>query len=231
MKNLPLSIFAIITTLIFSSCSQEETTFLEEPSSELFGKVMLSRNASGAYTLNLETNNNVASSITNDDKANSLDIDLYSETGAVKESISESMSTGSEESFFVNLKNTITDRTFKVKVSDKDIKFSRTELNEQDDHLNSYSIIDNGDNTFDLNFTVDPLIDVDFTQDEDTGEYIVHLEPGEGSQADYSMTFERQEGQTTDITFVNYYSSHESGRVTTSTSRIRRPKVSIGESD
>ena len=231
MKNLPLSIFAIITTLIFSSCSQEETTFLEEPSSELFGKVMLSRNASGAYTLNLETNNNVASSITNDDKANSLDIDLYSETGAVKESISESMSTGSEESFFVNLKNTITDRTFKVKVSDKDIKFSRTELNEQDDHLNSYSIIDNGDNTFDLNFIVDPLIDVDFTQDEDTGEYIVHLEPGEGSQADYSMTFERQEGQTTDITFVNYYSSTESGRVTTSTSRIRRPKVSIGESD
>ena len=202
MKNLPLSIFAIITTLIFSSCSQEETTFLEEPSSELFGKVMLSRNASGAYTLNLETNNNVASSITNDDKANSLDIDLYSETGAVKESISESMSTGSEESFFVNLKNTITDRTFKVRVSDKDIKFSRTELNEQDDHLNSYSIIDNGDNTFDLNFIVDPLIDVDFTQDEDTGEYIVHLEPGEGSQADYSMTFERQEGQTTDITFV-----------------------------
>ena len=193
MKNLPLSIFAIITTLIFSSCSQEETTFLEEPSSELFGKVMLSRNASGAYTLNLETNNNVASSITNDDKANSLDIDLYSETGAVKESISESMSTGSEESFFVNLKNTITDRTFKVRVSDKDIKFSRTELNEQDDHLNSYSIIDNGDNTFDLNFTVDPLIDVDFTQDEDTGEYIVHLEPGEGSQADYSMTFERQD--------------------------------------
>jgi len=231
MKNLPLSIFAIITTLIFSSCSQEETTFLEEPSSELFGKVMLSRNASGAYTLNLETNNNVASSITNDDKANSLDIDIYSETGAVKESISESMSTGSEESFFVNLKNTITDRTFKVRVSDKDIKFSRTELNEQDDHLNSYSIIDNGDNTFDLNFTVDPLIDVDFTQDEDTGEYIVHLEPGEGSQADYSMTFERQEGQTTDITFVNYYSSTESGRVTTSTSRIRRPKVSIGESD
>jgi hypothetical protein len=232
MKNLPLSIFAIITTLIFSSCSQEETTFLEEPSSELFGKVMLSRNASGAYTLNLETNNNVASSITNDDKANSLDIDLYSETGAVKESISESMSTGSEESFFVNLKNTITDRTFKVKVSDKDIKFSRTELNEQDDHLNSYSIIDNGDNTFDLNFSVDALIDVDFTQDEDTGEYLIHLEPGEGSQTDYSMTFERQEGQTTDIAFVNYYPS-ESGRVntTTSTNRRRRPEVSVSESD
>ena len=230
MKNLPLSIFAIITTLIFSSCSQEETTFLEEPSSELFGKVMLSRNASGAYTLDLETSNDVTSSFTNDDKANSLDIDLFSDTGAVSEIISEPVSTGSQDQFLLNFKNTITNRTFKLTVQDKDIKFSRTELNEQDDHLSSYSIVDNGDNTFDLNFSVDALIEVDFTQDEDTGEYLIHLEPGEGSQTDYSMTFERQEGQTTDIAFVNYYSS-ESGRVTTSTNRRRRPEVSVGESD
>ena len=230
MKNLPLSIFAIITTLIFSSCSQEETTFLEEPSSELFGKVMLSRNASGAYTMDLETKNNVASNITSNNKSNSLDIDLYSDTGAVREIISEPVSTGSEDQFLLNLKNTITNRTFKLTVYDKDIKFSRTELNEEEDHLNSYSIVDNGDDTFDLNFTVDALVDVDFTQDEDTGEYLIHLEPGEGSQSEFSMTFERQEGQTTDIAFVNYYSS-ESSRVTTSTNRIRRPKVSVGESD
>ena len=230
MKNLSLPIFVLITTLIFSSCSQDDTTFLEEPSSELFGKVMLSRNASGAYTLDLETSNDVTSSFTNDDKANSLDIDLFSDTGAVSEIISEPVSTGSQDQFLLNFKNTITNRTFKLTVQDKDIKFSRTELNEQDDHLSSYSIVDNGDNTFDLNFSVDALIDVDFTQDEDTGEYLIHLEPGEGSQTDYSMTFERQEGQTTDIAFVNYYSS-DSGRVTTSTNRRRRPEVSVGESD
>lgn len=230
MKNLSLPIFVLITTLIFSSCSQDETTFLEEPSSELFGKVMLSRNASGAYILDLETSNDVASSITNDDKANSLDIDLYSDEGAVKEIISEPVSTGSEDHFLLNLKNTITNRTFKLTVHDKDIKFSRTELNEEEDHLNSYSVVDNGDNTFDLNFTVDSSIDVDFTQDEDTGEYLIHLEPGEGSQSEFSMTFERQDGQTTDIAFLNYYSS-ESGRVTTSTNTRRRPKVSVGQSD
>ena len=87
MKNSPLLIFVLVISLIFSSCSQEETSFLEEPSSELFGKVMSSRNASGAYTWNLETNNNVASSITNDDKENSLDIDLYSETDTGNERI------------------------------------------------------------------------------------------------------------------------------------------------
>ena len=230
MKNLSLPIFVLITTLIFSSCSQDDTTFLEEPSSELFGKVMLSRNASGAYTLYLETSNDVTSSFTNDDKANSLDIDLFSDTGAVSEIISEPVSTGSQDQFLLNFKNTITNRTFKLTVQDKDIKFSRTELNEEEDHLNSYSVVDNGDNTFDLNFTVDALVDVDFTQDEDTGEYLIHLEPGEGSQSEFSMTFERQEGQTTDIAFVNYYSS-ESARVTTSTNRIRIPKVSVGESD
>ena len=123
MKNLSLPIFVLITTLIFSSCSQDDTTFLEEPSSELFGKVMLSRNASGAYTLDLETSNDVTSSFTNDDKANSLDIDLFSDTGAVSEIISEPVSTGSQDQFLLNFKNTITNRTFKLTVQDKDIKF------------------------------------------------------------------------------------------------------------
>ena len=210
MKNLPLSIFAIITTLIFSSCSQEETTFLEEPSSELFGKVVLSRDASGAYTMDLETNNNVASSITSNHKANSLAIDLYSDTGASEQNISETMSTGSDDRFSVNLNNTITSRTSKLTIFDKEIQFSKTE---EEDHLTSYSVVDNGDNTYDLNFTVDASIEVDFTQDEASGEYMIHLEPGAGTQTDYTVTFNREEGENLQILFRNYYPS-EDGRST-----------------
>ena len=212
MKNLPLSIFAIITTLIFSSCSQEETTFLEEPSSELFGKVVLSRDASGAYTMDLETNNNVASSITSNHKANSLAIDLYSDTGASEQNISETISTGSDDRFSVNLNNTITSRTSKLTIFDKEIQFSKTE---EEDHLTSYSVVDNGDNTYDLNFTVDASIEVDFTQDEASGEYMIHLEPGAGTQTDYTVTFNREEGENLQILFRNYYPS-EDGRSTTS---------------
>ena len=181
MKNLSLPIFVLITTLIFSSCSQDETTFLEEPSSELFGKVVLSRDASGAYTMDLETNNNVSSTISSNNKANSLDIDLFSETGASEQHISEIMSTGSKDRFSVNLNNTITHQTSKLTIFDKDIQFSKTE---EEDHLTSYSVVDNGDNTYDLNFTVDASIEVDFTQDEATGDYIIHLEPGNGSQSE-----------------------------------------------
>ena len=212
MKNLPLSIFAIITTLIFSSCSKEETTFLEEPSSELFGKVVLSRDASGAYTMDLETNNNVASSITSNHKANSLAIDLYSDTGASEQNISETMSTGSDDRFSVNLNNTITSRTSKLTIFDKEIQFSKTE---EEDHLTSYSVVDNGDNTYDLNFTVDASIEVDFTQDEASGEYMIHLEPGAGTQTDYTVTFNREEGENLQILFRNYYPS-EDGRSNTS---------------
>jgi hypothetical protein len=212
MKNLPLSIFALVITLVFSSCSQEETSFLEEPSSELFGKVVLSRDASGAYTMDLETNNNVASTISSNNKANSLDIDLYSETGASEQHISETMSTGSDDRFSVNLNNTITHQTSKLTIFDKDIQFSKTE---EEDHLTSYSVVDNGDNTYDLNFTVDASIEVDFTQDEASGEYMIHLEPGAGTQTDYTVTFNREEGENLQILFRNYYPS-EDGRSTKS---------------
>ncbi len=221
MKNLSLSIFVLIITLVFSSCSQEETTFLEEPSSELFGKVVLSRDASGAYTMNLETSNDIASSINNNDKANSLDIDLYSETGAKKQNITESMTAGSEDRFSVNLNNMISNRTSKLTIFDKDIQFSKTE---EEDHLTSYSVVDNGDNTYDVNFTVDASIEVDFTQDEATGDYMIHLEPGNGSQSEYTVTFQKEEGENLHIAFINYYSSDSSR--TTSTTR-RRPEVDI----
>mgnify|MGYP001060090991 CR=1 FL=1 len=221
MKNLPPLIFALVISLVFSSCSQEETSFLEEPSTELFGKVVLSRDASGAYTMDLETNNNVSSTISSNNKANSLDIDLFSEIGASEQHISETMSIGSEDRFSVNLNNTITNRTSKLTIFDKDIQFSKTE---EEDHLTSYSVVDNGDNTYDLNFTVDASIEVDFTQDEATGDYIIHLEPGNGSQSDYTVTFEKEEGENLHILFRNYYPS-EDGRSTTNSRD--RPRVRV----
>ena len=221
MKNLSLSIFALIITLVFSSCSQEETTFLEEPTSELFGKVVLSRDASGSYTMDLETSNDVASTISSNEKSNSLDIDLYNASGTKQQTTSEEMSTGSEDRFSVNLNNTITSRTSKLTIFDKDIQFSKTE---EEDHLNSYSVTDNGDNTYDVNFTVDASIEVDFTQDEATGEYMIHLEPGAGTQTDYTVTFNREEGDNLQIAFINYYTSQD-GRSTSSKSR--RPEFYI----
>ena len=185
--------------------------FLRRTKFRIIGKVVLSRDASGAYTMDLETNNNVASSITSNHKANSLAIDLYSDTGASEQNISETMSTGSDDRFSVNLNNTITSRTSKLTIFDKEIQFSKTE---EEDHLTSYSVVDNGDNTYDLNFTVDASIEVDFTQDEASGEYMIHLEPGAGTQTDYTVTFNREEGENLQILFRNYYPS-EDGRSTT----------------
>ena len=222
MKNLSLSIFALIITLVLSSCSQEETTFLEEPTSELFGKVILSRDASGSYTMNLETSNDVASTISSNEKSNSLDINLYNASGTKQQTTSEEMSTGLEDRFSINLNNTIANHTSRLTIFDKDIKFLKND--DEDDHLNSYSVSDNGDNTYDVNFTVDASIEVDFTQDEATGEYMIHLEPGAGTQTDYTVTFNREEGESLHIAFINYYSSQD-GRSTTPKSR--RPEIAI----
>jgi hypothetical protein len=131
------------------------------------------------------------------------------------------MSTGLEDRFSVNLNNTIANHTSRLTIFDKDIKFLKND--DEDDHLNSYSVSDNGDNTYDVNFTVDASIEVDFTQDEATGEYMIHLEPGAGTQTDYTVTFNREEGENLHIAFINYYS--EDGRSTTS--RSRRPEFYI----
>ena len=219
MKNLPLSFFAFIITLVFSSCSQEESTYLEEPNSELFGKVILSRDASGSYTLDLVTRNDVTSNITNNEKVNSLDIDLYSATGAKQQTTSEKVSTGTEDRFILNLNNTISNHTSRLTIFDKDIKFQKND--DEDDHLNSYSVSDNADNTYDVNFTVDASIEVDFTQDEETGEYIIHLEPGNGAQSEYSVTLNKEEGENLQILFRNYYPSEEARSTTSSKDKPR----------
>ena len=219
MKNLSLSIFALITTLVFSSCSQEETTFLEEPTSELFGKVILSRDASRSYTMDLETSNDVASNISSNEKSNSLDIDLYSASGTKQQTISEEMFTGSEDRFSIKLNNTIANHTSRLTIFDKDIKFQKND--DEDDHLSSYSVSDNGGNTYDVNFTVDASIEVDFTQDEETGEYMIHLEPGSGTQTEYAVTFNREEGENLQILFRNYYPSEDDRSTTSSRDKPR----------
>jgi hypothetical protein len=132
------------------------------------------------------------------------------------------MSTGLEDRFSVNLNNTIANHTSRLTIFDKDIKFLKND--DEDDHLNSYSVSDNGDNTYNVNFTVDASIEVDFTQDEATGEYIIHLEPGNGSQSEYTVTFEKEEGENLHIAFINYYSS-DSGRTTSITRR--RPEIAV----
>ena len=60
--------------------------------------------------------------------------------------------------------------------------------------------------------------------DEATGEYMIHLEPGNGSQSEYTFTFEKEEGENLHIAFINYYSS-DSSRTTSRTRR--RPEVDI----
>ena len=69
-------------------------------------------------------------------------------------------------------------------------------------------------------------MEVDFTQDEEPGEYMIHLEPGSGTQTDYTVTFNREEGVNLNIAFLNYYPS-ESEKTTTSSTN-RRPTVIIG---
>ena len=222
MKKLSLTSLLIIITLGFSSCTQEESTFLEEPTSAIFGKLVVSRDDSGAYSMDLKTKDDIASDIAVNNKGNGKDIYLYNSLGENPNNVKEDLSFGKQDSFSIGIENTISNNKSRLTIFDDDIQFAKTETEE--DHLNSYSITDNGNGTYDLAFTVDANIEVDFIQNEDTGVYEIHLEPGNGTQSNFSRTFTKETGSDLEIVFVNYFESEDDRSVAV---KIVKPKTVV----
>ena len=75
--------FSLITLLLitvgFSSCTQEDSTFLEEPTAQdLLKSFTLNKSTSGDYSLDYQLNNGAASDNVLDAKTNTSNIYLYS---------------------------------------------------------------------------------------------------------------------------------------------------------
>ncbi len=213
----------LLIAIIFSSCTQEDSILTQEQSTPLFGKLELSRDASGSYSMYLETKNDIASDIFENNQANVIDVNLYASLGENKQELSQSLSPGKEESFSVKLNNTINNNISLLTIIDDDINFSKET---EKDYLTSYSIIDNGDLTYELEFTVNNNIQVDFIKNQDTGEYEIHLVPGNGDKLNFSRTFSREANEKLIIVFKNFPSS-ESTRTTPPPTTGERPRVII----
>ncbi|CAI8356059.1 MAG: Uncharacterised protein [Flavobacterium sp. SCGC AAA160-P02] len=216
--NLKQLASVLLISMMFSSCTQkEDVLFDEEPSAPLFGKLQLTKDASGAYTMDLETKNDVASDIYVD--GNRREINLYASSGAGEKTISQAISFDEEDSFSVKLNNTMSNKTSRLTIFDDDIKFSKES---DDSFLSYYSIADNGDSTYTLNFIVADNTEVEFEQNE-IGEYEIHLTPGNGNspQSEYEPTFTKETGQPLVIVFKNYSSSESRNKDSSSNDKPR----------
>ena len=210
MKKLSLTTLLIIITLGFSSCSVEEDPILEEPTGRQFEKVTVKRDASGAYSLDMQLNDGVGADVVENEKANRKDFNLFNSDFDRKRSYNEDLSLNGQDSFSVGVNNTVNNKnTSTLTIFDNDISFNKAS---NDDHLKNYEVTNHGDGTFDLEFSVDDNIDVDFVLNEDTGVFEIHLEPGEGNESEFFRTLEKEDGEQLRIEFVNYYNRSATGR-------------------
>ena len=204
MKNLSLTTLLIIITLGFSSCSVEQDSILQdEVSGKLFEKVSVNRNSDGSYYVDMKLNDGAGVDVSNTDK-NATDLNFYpSEEAHSTRNLSENIDLAGEGNFKLGVRNFGSDHKSTITVIDNDIKFNRS--TGEEDHLTDYSITNNGDGTFDLDFTVDSDISTEFIYNEDTREYEIHLDPGTSSQLDFTRTFTKEEGEQLRIVFVNHF--------------------------
>ncbi len=205
MKKLSLTTLLIIITLGFTSCTQEDTTIFEEPSAEaLLKSFTLGKDSKGAYSLDYNLNQGASSENVKDKKTNTNNIYLYSSEYQSASRIDQSMTIQNGE-LKVTFNDTETEKKSTITVLDDDIKMSREDSNES---LESYGITGNGDDTYDLEFTVVDGVAVDFIYDGDREVYEIHLNDDENAtQLDFTQTFTKEEGDVLKIEFFNNSSS------------------------
>lgn len=223
MKKLSLTTLLIIITLGFSSCTQDDSTILEDATSaqNLLKSFDLNRGIDGDYSLNYQLNNGVASDNVKDQKTNTSNIYLYSLENAQRRSLNENLIL-QEGQLKVNFNDTENEEIHTITVLDDNIK-SKGQENE---NLQTWGITGNNDGTFDLNFVVKDGVGVDFIYDGDRNVYEVHLTEGEdASQSSFVQTFSKDEGVALNIEFVNF--NGKDAKTATEAAALRRPIVIV----
>tara|TARA_R110001632_G_scaffold6324_1_gene25721 strand:- start:60862 stop:61524 length:663 start_codon:yes stop_codon:yes gene_type:complete len=199
--------FSLITLLLItvglSSCTQENSTFLEEPTAQdLLKSFTLNKSTSGDYSLDYQLNNGAASDNVLDAKTNTSNIYLYSSENVSRSINNEGVALKDGE-LRISFNDTEKDKKYSITVLDEEIKASRSEDDTDLGYLNSYSVTTNNDGTFTLDFKVNEGVSVDYIFDADNNVYEIHLTPGEATESDFVNNFVKAENESMEIAFVN----------------------------
>ncbi len=201
MKNLNLTALLIVTTLIFTSCTQEDNLLLEEPTAEdLLKSFDLDVSAKGDFSLGYQLGKGLASDNILDTKANINNINLYLTEGQTQSKQSQELYAQDGE---LNIVFNNNDQRIKS-ITILDDEFIKTKSADENELLASYGIAGNGDGTYDLEFVVEDGVSVDYIYDGDRNVYEIHLtEDDNATQADFIQTFTKEEGVALNIEFNN----------------------------
>jgi len=200
MKNFSLLAVVASLTLVFSSCTSNESTLPEEQSLELLKSYKIKRDASGAYSVDFDLNENTSIDNIIDLTTNTNNFYLYASGNKMSRKLTQDLVIDGEQ-LKVGFVDANSGNSPKITIKDDNITLAK---NTSGTKLNDWSITSNEDGTFTLDFKVKNKVSVDFVYNEDIKTYEIHLEDGKSSERDFSRVLEKEDGQPLKFDFVNH---------------------------
>jgi len=218
MKNNKFLALIAIVSLVFTSCSSDETVLAETESTNLLKTFKLKRDATGAYSIDFDVTQNTKVEKLTDASQNSNEYLLSADDNQVERNISQQLLIDNNK-LKVGFVDTKTDAKQFISITDD------KKISSKISKLANYSIQGNDDGTFDLAFQVNDNVNVSFVYNEAISTHEVHLDNGLGKDTNFSRTLESEAGEPLKIDFVNHTSNLNAK--SSQLAMIRKPKIII----
>jgi hypothetical protein len=228
MKKIKLLSLAVVFSMAFSSCSTDDSMLPPAQSSDLLKTFQLKRDASGAYSMDLNLANNVNIGKVKNASNNTNELYLtLSDDNFVQKSNLQSDLFFDDENFKIDIISSNSTEVPSVSVYDSNNKYvqkSDTSL------LKEFSVTKNENGTYDLDFKVISNVAVDFVYNDEINAYEIHLEADVKSLGNqkFSRTLDKESGKLLQIHFVNHINLEAKGAVAATT---RKPVIIIDEGE
>ncbi|MEX6626247.1 hypothetical protein [Tenacibaculum salmonis] len=186
-------------SLFFAACSSNETEVTNAPQQKLLESYTVKRDVNGAYSIDLNTTTNtVVNTVKNTDNSNEI---ILSEVNRKTANKYTNDFTTENNQLIIGFLDTNKGERKKISIEDDNITFAKGGVTE---FLNSYSVTENSNGTYLLNFKVNKNIATEFSYNEAIETYEVHLSKGRAKQLDFSETITLSEDNSLRIDFVNH---------------------------
>jgi PBP1b-binding outer membrane lipoprotein LpoB len=219
-----LSLF-IMSAFVLSSCSNNENLFLEVEKTNSLKSYKVKRNASGAYSIEYDLEKNRTSQKAINSETNAKEFYLYQSNFAENKTESEELFIDVNK-LSISFLDGITHSESNIIIEDDPISLAKTNTHTTK-MLSEYTVSKNEDGTFHLDFKVRDEVSVDFVHNKELDIYEIHLEEGNSNGNGFSRNFEKSDGDTLRIDFVNHTKEIGAKGSGYSGSYERKPRIII----
>jgi len=212
-----LLLIPAIFLLIFTSCEKEESLSVEKES--YLKSYKISRDATGRYSIDYEVKDDVSVEAVKNLETNVNEFHLTSGKIAMETQYKQQLLI--EDSALATKFYDNTDNVKGFIVEDDKIALAKGGVSEY--HLDTYSIQDIGNDTYQVDFKVKDGISVSYVYNEEEDVYEIHLQEGAPKTLQHTVVYQKV-SNVLKIDFVNYIYNASAKSSETTLTMVAKPK-------